>query len=209
MWGSCCLFVCFVLFCFVSQYGQNFLQDITSKDIPSSLNVCVPNPCEKTTKKKPTKTGDQCFFLPDIISRSHCFLNIPHSGPMQNELKLESNFHFIYTNTLLPYTSSKQVISFLISCIHNLPTNFPTNRGCYWTDREGLLVGCLTSQQHASVSQGQIYSDNCLCCHTDIEVADQTFYLTQSQYTDTGLTSSSADLRTPDAWLGSHWSANF
>ena len=31
------------------------------------------------------------------------------------------------------------------------------------------------------------------CCHTEIEVEDQTFYLTQSQYTDTGPTSPSAD----------------
>ena len=69
-----------------------------------------------------------------------------------------------------------------------------------------LLVGCLTSQQQASVSQGRICSDSCTCCHTEIEVADQTFYLTQSQYTDTGPTSPSADPRTPGAWQGSHWS---
>ena len=48
-----------------------------------------------------------------------------------------------------------------------------------------LLVGCLTSQQHASVCQGRICSDNFACCHTEIEVADPTFYLTQSQYIDT------------------------
>ena len=72
-----------------------------------------------------------------------------------------------------------------------------------------LFVGCLTSQQHASVSQGRICSDNFTCCHTEIEVADQTFYLTQSQYTDTGLTSPSADPITPGACQGSHWSANF
>ena len=42
----------------------------------------------------------------------------------------------------------------------------------------GLLVGCLTSQQHASISQGRICSDNFTCCHTEIEVADQTVYLT-------------------------------
>ena len=72
-----------------------------------------------------------------------------------------------------------------------------------------LLVGCLTSQQHASVSQGRICSDNFTCCHTEIEVTDQTFYLTQSQYTDTGPTSPSADPITPGAWHGSHWSANF
>ena len=72
-----------------------------------------------------------------------------------------------------------------------------------------LLVGCLTSQQQASVSQGRICSDNYTCCHTEIEVANQTFYLTQSQYTDTGPISPSADPITPGAWQGSHWSDNF
>ena len=71
------------------------------------------------------------------------------------------------------------------------------------------LVGCLTSQQQAGVSQGRICQDNFTCCHTEIEVADQTFYLTQSQYTDAGPTSPSADPITPGAWQGSHWSANF
>ena len=74
--------------------------------------------------------------------------------------------------------------------------------------RDCLFVGWLTSQQHASVSQGRICSDNFTCCHTEIQVADQTFYLTQSQYTDTGPTSPSADPITPGAWQGSHWSAN-
>ena len=60
-----------------------------------------------------------------------------------------------------------------------------------------------------SVSQRRICSDNCTCCHTEIEVADPTFYLTQSQYTDTGPTSPSADPNAPGAWQGSHWSANF
>ena len=84
-----------------------------------------------------------------------------------------------------------------------------TNRGVFSNSTVCLLVGCLTSQQHASVSQGRIYSDNFTCCHTEIEVADHTFYLTQSQYTDTGPTSPSADPRTPGTWQGSHWSANF
>ena len=72
-----------------------------------------------------------------------------------------------------------------------------------------LFVGCLKSQQHASVSQGRIYSDNFTCCHTEIEVADQNFYLTQSQYIDTRPTSSSADPIMPGVWQGSHWSASF
>ena len=72
-----------------------------------------------------------------------------------------------------------------------------------------LFVGSLTSQQQASVFQGRICSDKFTYYHTEIEVADQTFYFTQSQYTDTGPTSPSADPITPSAWQGSHWSANF
>ena len=62
------------------------------------------------------------------------------------------------------------------------------------------LLACFTSQQHASVSQGRICSDNFTCCHTEIEIADQTSHLTQSQYTGTGQTSPSADPITPGAW---------
>ena len=72
-----------------------------------------------------------------------------------------------------------------------------------------LFVGCLTSQQHASVSQGRISTDNFTCCHTEKEVADPTFYLAQSQYIDTGPTSPSTDPIMPGTWQGSHWSANF
>ena len=70
-----------------------------------------------------------------------------------------------------------------------------------------LFVGWLLNVPATcySVSQGRICSDNFTCCHTEIEVADQT----QSQYTDTGPTSPSADPITPGAWQSSHWSANF
>ena len=56
----------------------------------------------------------------------------------------------------------------------------------------GWFVDCLTSQQHASGSNGRICSDNFTCCHAEIAVADQIFHLTQSQYTDTGPASVSA-----------------
>ena len=72
-----------------------------------------------------------------------------------------------------------------------------------------MFVSCLTSQQQASVSQGRICSDNFTRCHAETQVADQTFYLTQSQYADTGPTGPCADPITPGAWQGSHWSANF
>ena len=42
-----------------------------------------------------------------------------------------------------------------------------------------------------------------------IEVADQTFHLTPSQYTDTGPTSFSTDSISPGARQGGHWSVNF
>ena len=57
-----------------------------------------------------------------------------------------------------------------------------------------VAVGCLMSQQHASISQEQICSDSCICYHTETEVADQTFCLTWSQYTDTRPARPSADL---------------
>ena len=69
-------------------------------------------------------------------------------------------------------------------------------------------IGCLMSQQQARVSQGRICSDKFTCCHTEVEAADQTFFLIKSQYTDTGPISPSADPITPDAWQGSHWSAS-
>ena len=89
-------------------------------------------------------------------------------------------------------------------------SNLPAcSRLCTLQPEDCLLVGCLTSLQHASVSKGQICTDNLTCCHTEIEVADHTFYLTQSQYTDTGPTSSCAEPIIPGVWQGSHWSVSF
>ena len=72
-----------------------------------------------------------------------------------------------------------------------------------------VVVGCFMSQQHVSVSQGQICSDKFTRCHIEIEFADQTFYLPQPQYTDTGPTSPSTDPVTPSVWQGNQWSTNF
>ena len=51
---------------------------------------------------------------------------------------------------------------------------FPSAKEVYGLKEELVcwLVGCLTSQQQASVSQGRICSDNFTCCHTETEVAD-------------------------------------
>ena len=68
-------------------------------------------------------------------------------------------------------------------------------------------IGCLTSQQHASASQGWVCSDNGKYCHTETEVADDTCYLSLSQYGDTESTISSADLIMLGIRQGSHWSS--
>ena len=65
------------------------------------------------------------------------------------------------------------------------------------------------SKQHARVSQGRTCSDNYTCRQTESNRADQTSYLNQSQYTDTGTTSLSADPTTPGAWQGSHMAYQF
>ena len=82
-------------------------------------------------------------------------------------------------------------------------TQRPSNYKCLF------VVGCLLNvPASASVSQRPICLDKCACYHTETEVvdltADPTYYLTKSQYTDTGLTSPSTDPITPGAWQGNH-----
>ena len=43
-----------------------------------------------------------------------------------------------------------------------------------------------------------------MCCRTETEIADHTFYLTQSQHTDTGPISPNPNPVIPGAWEGSH-----
>ena len=74
-----------------------------------------------------------------------------------------------------------------------------------------LFVGWLLNVPATcySVFQGRICSDKFTCCHNEMEVADPTVYLSQSQHIDTGPTSPSADPIMSGAWQGSHWSANY
>ena len=116
--------------------------------------------------------------------------------------RTENKGSLLRKTTLFHQPDVKEIIPLFCENIEHGQSDYTLQFVC-------LLVGCLTSQQQASVSQGRICSDNFTCCHTEIEVADPTFYLTQSQYTDTGPTSPSADPITPGAWQGSHWSANF
>ena len=128
----------------------------------------------------------------------------------------------VFGSTLVPVCSVKGKM--WVGCLLNVPAtcqcisgmdllNVPATGQCIsgticLTSQQHASVSqgwiCLTSQQHAIVSQGRICSDNCMCCLTETEVADHTFHLTQSQYTDTRSTSPSMDPITPGAWQGSH-----
>ena len=77
-----------------------------------------------------------------------------------------------------------------------------------WTKKKGrqgqFLAAFSTTQQHASASQGWIFRDNCTCCLSEIQVADQTCYPIQSQHTDVKPTSPSIDTVMPGTPQGSH-----
>ena len=96
-------------------------------------------------------------------------------------------------------SSSEQFTSF--SCLHRPGSLLTTDQSTTHRDdylswdvpppapSKAVVVGrSLTVQQHASVSQGRVGSNNCTCCHIET-TADQTCNPTQSQYTDTGPTS--------------------
>ena len=99
-------------------------------------------------------------------------------------------------NTLIIITNIIIIIIVVVIIIIIIIIIISVNDGSQ-NKKKGVVAVCLTSQQHASVSQGRICSDNFTCCHAEIEVADPAFHLTQSQYTDTGPTSPSADPITP------------
>ena len=52
----------------------------------------------------------------------------------------------------------------------------------YHTKLVFWLTGSLSSQQNTGVSQGQVCVDSLTCCHTETHVANQTYYIIQSQY---------------------------
>ena len=144
-----------------------------------------------------TKTETECYFSYGQRSAEQNNNNTKHTSKETNKQASKHN-NKKKTPTITKEKENKTATK--------TANKFATSKG---SSGVCLLVDCLTSQQHASVSQGRICSDNFTCCHTETEVADPTFYLTQSQCTDTGPTCPSADPITPGAWQGSHWSANF
>ena len=144
-------------------------------------------------------------------------------------LNIAGNYDITSTPTTAkhkrPHTSRTDSHSILFGFCMCLPIANPAKYRSRWkkkgqAEREmdgqhsrvvvvGWLVAERPSNMRVYLRDGSICSDNFTCCHTETEVADPTFHLTQSQYTDTGPTSPSADPTTPGAWQGSHWSANF
>ena len=59
---------------------------------------------------------------------------------------------------------------------------------------------CLTFRQHANISRLRICPDNYTCCHTAMEVTDQTCHLTHWESTDTGPISPGSQRVTSSAW---------
>ena len=70
-------------------------------------------------------------------------------------------------------------------------------------------VGCLFACCPSNILAYLRYGSAQTIARAEIEIADQTFYLTQAQYTDTWPSSPSTDPIPPGTWQGSHWSANF
>ena len=114
-------------------------------------------------------------------------------GPVIDRFRKHKLVHDL--NYLLPRNNGKVTKAWCILCL-------VIELLCVVCYNVCLLVGCLSSQQNASVSQEQICSDNFTCCHTEVEAADQT-------YTDTRPTSPSTDSTSPGTWQGSRWFANF
>ena len=93
----------------------------------------------------------------------------------------------------LLHSSSHQVTSSEFrSAWSNLWKHIPLLNNFETKNLQLLFVSCL-SQQHAGVSQGRIFSNIFPYCPIEIQISDPTLYLTQSQYTDTWLTSPRAD----------------
>ena len=189
----------------------------------SKTIMFIPACISKTVMFIPACISKTVMFTPACISKIVMLIAACISKTVMLMPACISKNSFVYTNmyikTSYVYTSIYIKNSYVYtrmhikkSCAAMCVLHFLLNTlaaGLAAFKENCLLAGCLTSKKNASVSQGRTCSDKCTFRHTEIEVADQTVHLTQSQYTDTGPTSPSTDPITPGAWQGSHWSASF
>ena len=108
-----------------------------------------------------------------------------------------------------PYKGSQLVDSHLDADTILHSTHCPYTPAAVSDDRAPRSVLLRPPTKQVCLFVGGLLNVSATCRHTEIEVADPTFHLTQSQYTDTGPTSPSTDSITPGVWHGSHWSVNF
>ena len=194
--------------CFISTIASTFCIIVTIIIAACTRNVISVIPTFISTVIWSISTSGTWSFYRDTSRPTHPGLNffLP-TWKLESTLWTQKKYYtgpshsFLVTKSCSDWTNTQQKVSCIIS--KSMLYNIQSERLFGW------MVGCLTSQQHASVSQGCSCSDKFTCCHTEIEVADQTLYLTQSQYNDRGPISPSADPIKPGAWQGSHWSANF
>ena len=100
--------------------------------------------------------------------------------------------------------SSSSTSALLLACSGRWNHNLYRPRHNLLLPARGQVVGWLMPQQQAGISQGRICSENCACCHTQIEAADQTRCLAKSQFAETGPTSPRVDPTTLCACQGRH-----
>ena len=184
-----------------SKHMQHWILEqvtLTFDSSPKTTGLISPY---RLTKTKPT--GVSCSIKLSFIREQMLCWQLPsscHCFPQTQTCQTLQSFqcdHFVFQIGQEPFNSDVR-LNLLLPMYHlKLKGEHQCNTRTSNIVQLLLFFSCLMSQQQASVSQGPICSGNCTCCHTDVEVADQTFYLTQSQYTDTGPTSTSADPATP------------
>ena len=86
-----------------------------------------------------------------------------------------------------------------MTMLHAPLDNAPVSDAKVTLGFRGVVVGWLLYVPATCLCISEMDLLNFTCCHSETEVADQTLYLAQSQYTATGPTSSSTDPITPGA----------
>ena len=76
-----------------------------------------------------------------------------------------------------PYRMTKAVLVWPVVLVLVVVPR-PSDDGPSIVFRGCSVVGCVTSQERAIVSQGRVCSDIFMCCHTEMQVADQTCCVT-------------------------------
>ena len=112
-----------------------------------------------------------CFYVSHSILNIHCLrvtFHFNHTLPVCHIQFL--NIHCLCATLHVKMYTVLQELSVLVAQVRRVRPKHGRSWACCCL----LFFGCWTFQQHASVPQGRICCDNFTCCHTEIEVADQT-----------------------------------